>query len=205
MSLAGLTNDPIKPSLTPSYAVFRWMMQSRAQHGSARSSKLQWTGLPGRCIREYHHSSLVYHPTFLSFFLSSDTSITGYSSIFLNALTHSLRTSAPTETCLITAEIWGKALRESLDVLGKYTPAQRGDRTVIDALQPFVQVLQWTGDVQHASHAAATGAQMTKKMRPNLGRSVYIGGDTWRDVPDPGAYGLSVFLQAISQTFSIQG
>ena len=85
----------------------------------------------------------------------------------------------------------------SLGSLGKYTPAKVGDRTVIDALQPFVEVLQRDHDLKQAAAAAIKGAESTKGMRPRLGRAVYIGGSAWEYVPDPGAYGLSMFLNGM--------
>ncbi|EEP80159.1 dihydroxyacetone kinase [Uncinocarpus reesii 1704] len=121
--------------------------------------------------------------------------------IFLNALAHGLReqdsSSSPTP---VTAQIWSHALQSSLKALAKYTPAQLGDRTLIDALVPFINKLAESGDVHAAACAAVKGAEATKGMKASLGRSVYIGGeDEWIGrVPDPGAYGLSEFLSGLA-------
>ncbi|KAK0507681.1 hypothetical protein JMJ35_009570 [Cladonia borealis] len=118
--------------------------------------------------------------------------------IFLNSLASNLRaldTSSPTP---VTAEIWAKALAMSIEGLGRYTPAQPGDRTLMDALVPYVKVLQKTGDPKEAAKAAKVGADKTKGMKASLGRSVYVGGTGFEEVPDPGAYGLSVFLSGIA-------
>jgi len=121
--------------------------------------------------------------------------------IFLNALAHGLRAQDPSSPTAATTEIWAKALKSSIEALGKYTPAKRGDRTLIDALHPFVETLSETGEVKVAAAAAQQGTEATKAMRASLGRSVYVGGEEeWiGKVPDPGAYGLSEFLTGIAE------
>ncbi|KAJ5199828.1 Dihydroxyacetone kinase [Penicillium cf. griseofulvum] len=121
--------------------------------------------------------------------------------IFLNALAHGLlaqNTSSPTE---ITTQTWAKALKSSFEALGKYTPAKVGDRTLIDALAPFVDTLLETGDVRAAAAAAQQGTESTKAMKASLGRTVYVGGEQeWiGKVPDPGAFGLSEFLTGLAE------
>ncbi|KAJ5817561.1 Dihydroxyacetone kinase [Penicillium robsamsonii] len=121
--------------------------------------------------------------------------------IFLNALAHGLLaqdTSSPTE---ITTQTWAKALKSSFEALGKYTPAKVGDRTLIDALAPFVDTLLETGDVRAAAAAAQQGTESTKAMKASLGRSVYVGGEQeWiGKIPDPGAFGLSEFLTGLAE------
>ncbi len=81
---------------------------------------------------------------------------------------------------------------------GEIYPAQPGDRTLMDALVPFVDTLKQTGDVKKAAAAAKEGSDKTKGMKASLGRSVYVGGSGFEEVPDPGAYGLSVFLSGIA-------
>ncbi|KAJ5121403.1 Dihydroxyacetone kinase [Penicillium bovifimosum] len=121
--------------------------------------------------------------------------------IFLNALAHGLlaqNTDVPTK---ITTEIWASALQSSLTALAKYTPAQKGDRTLVDALAPFIETLAKTGDVKGAAEAAWKGTEETKAMKASLGRSVYVGGEgEWiGKVPDPGAYGLAEFLGGVAE------
>ncbi|SLM39256.1 dihydroxyacetone kinase [Lasallia pustulata] len=119
--------------------------------------------------------------------------------IFLNALAHNLRSQEPWGPTQITPSIWANALRLSLESLGKYTPARKGDRTLVDALAPFVETLGKTGDVKEAAAAAKRGAQNTRDMKASLGRSVYVGGESWQGVPDPGAHGLSEFLMGLAE------
>lgn len=118
--------------------------------------------------------------------------------IFLNSLAFNMRAQETSTITLVTTDVWAKALRLSIDGLAKYTPAQPGDRTLMDALVPFVDVLEKTRDVKKAAEAARGGADKTKGMKASLGRSVYVGGTGYEEVPDPGAHGLSVFLSGLS-------
>jgi len=126
--------------------------------------------------------------------------------IFLNALASGVRAQSPTSSSpaaevreQMQVGIWARALESSMQALGKYTPAQPGDRTLIDALHPFVGTLSRTGNIQKAAEAANEGAKKTKNMKASLGRSVYVGGEGWQKVPDPGAYGLAEFLLGLSE------
>jgi dihydroxyacetone kinase len=133
------------------------------------------------------------------FFLKSVLTMTFSYAIFLNALAHGLRQNAPSSPGPATPEIWARALDSSLKSLGKYTPAQPGDRTLIDALHPFVQTLSKTGSIDEAAAAAQKGAQGTKGMKASLGRTVYVGGQGFQEVPDPGAHGLAELLLGLSE------
>jgi dihydroxyacetone kinase len=118
--------------------------------------------------------------------------------IFLNALAHGLRQNSPASPQPVTPQIWAKALESSLQALNKYTPAQPGDRTLMDALFPFVQTLSKTGSFDDAAKAAQAGAKGTKGMKASLGRTVYVGGEGFQEVPDPGAHGLAELLLGLS-------
>lgn len=121
--------------------------------------------------------------------------------IFLNALAHGLREQDPGSPTPVSTDIWAQALKYSLDALAKYTPAQPGDRTMIDALVPFCTTLQETKDVHMAAKAAQNGSEASKHMKASLGRSVYVGGeDGWvGKIPDPGAFGLAEFLSGMTE------
>ncbi|KAF1831425.1 dihydroxyacetone kinase [Decorospora gaudefroyi] len=118
--------------------------------------------------------------------------------IFLNALAHGLRQNAPASPQPVTVEIWANALDSSLKALGNYTPAQPGDRTLMDALCPFVDTLSKTASIEKAAAAAQKGAQGTRGMKASLGRTVYVGGKGFEEVPDPGAHGLAELLLGLS-------
>ena len=123
--------------------------------------------------------------------------------IFLNALAHGLREQdSPSASSPVPVNVntWAHALEVSLQALGKYTPAQPGDRTLVDALAPFIKTLSKTGDMSAAAKAAQEGAEATKNMKASLGRTVYVGSEEeWvGKVPDPGAFGLSEFLSGLA-------
>ncbi|KAK8143213.1 hypothetical protein G3M48_007570 [Beauveria asiatica] len=115
--------------------------------------------------------------------------------IFLNALVHALRTRSPGEA---RPQLWAAALQQSVDALSRYTPARPGDRTLVDALSPFVETLARSGDVGQAAQASRAAADATKGMKASLGRSVYVGGSGYEEVPDPGAWGLACFFQGLA-------
>lgn len=120
--------------------------------------------------------------------------------IFLNALATGLRAQSPSSgEHEVDAKIWAGAAEVAMRNLSKYTPAKPGDRTLVDALVPFVEELKRSGDVKRAAEAAKQGAEKTKGMKASLGRTVYVGGEGWQNVPDPGAYGLSEFLSGLAQ------
>ncbi|RDW63039.1 putative dihydroxyacetone kinase (DakA) [Aspergillus mulundensis] len=120
--------------------------------------------------------------------------------IFLNALVHGLREQDKGSETPADVDVWGTALKYSIAALGKYTPAQIGDRTLIDALVPFAQTLAEKKDVHAAAEAAHEGTEATKHMKASLGRAVYVGGEEeWvGKVPDPGAFGLSAFFAGLA-------
>ncbi|GAB7347234.1 hypothetical protein MBLNU459_g3334t1 [Dothideomycetes sp. NU459] len=120
--------------------------------------------------------------------------------IYLNALATGLRSQSasggkqPADT-----KVWAKAAQSALQNLGKYTPAKPGDRTLVDALAPFVEQLESSGSLKKAAQAAQQGSENTKGMKASLGRTVYVGGEGWQNVPDPGAHGLAVFLSGLAE------
>ncbi|ORY71949.1 Dak1 domain-containing protein [Pseudomassariella vexata] len=115
--------------------------------------------------------------------------------IFINSLVHTLRVFGPGDA---SPKAWAGALKQSCEALSRYTPARPGDRTLVDALYPFVEVLGKTGDVKQAAEAAKTGAEGTKGMKASLGRTVYVGGSGFEEVPDPGAHGLAAFFLGLA-------
>lgn len=117
--------------------------------------------------------------------------------IFLNSLAYSLSLQGKSKKGPVTAELWANALKGALESLGKYTPAQPGDRTLVNALQPFVETMVERQDVVMAVAAARKGCESTRGMEASLGRSVYVGGDDWKKCPDPGAAGLVQLLSGL--------
>lgn len=117
--------------------------------------------------------------------------------IFLNSLISSLRQQS-SSTHSTSIQVWATALNSATHSLSHYTPARPGDRTLVDALHPFNSVLTNASDLREAAEAARKGAEGTKGMKASLGRTVYVGGDGWEQVPDPGAWGLSEFFLGLA-------
>lgn len=125
---------------------------------------------------------------------STDGTIGFIVTIFL----HCLASSLPTDKTPMTSNTWASVANQALLELEQYTPAKQGDRTLVDALEPFVKTLNETkGDVQKSVDSARKGMEQTKSMKPSLGRAVYVNEEAWDKVPDPGAYGVVEFLSGL--------
>ncbi|XP_006456987.1 hypothetical protein AGABI2DRAFT_229242 [Agaricus bisporus var. bisporus H97] len=113
--------------------------------------------------------------------------------IYLNAYSHTLRTTP-------SASETHKAPLQALEDLCRHTTAKPGDRTIIDALRPFCEVLASTGNLKQAVAEAISGAKRTRGMKPRLGRAAYIGKTEENyNVLDPGAWGVAKLLEGFSE------
>ena len=96
---------------------------------------------------------------------------------------------------------WAAALDQGCRAISELGGAKPGDRTMLDALDPFVESLKvvagkWSCEVLlTAVEAAERGAEATAQMKPHLGRSSYLG-DRVLGHPDPGAKAVAVWLRA---------
>lgn len=98
----------------------------------------------------------------------------------------------------VTMHDWYTAALSAQQSLSKYTPARPGDRTLIDALFPFLKTLNDTnGDLYAAVEAGRKGAESTRGMKASLGRTVYVG--DVGDVPDPGAVGVVKLVEGLGE------
>jgi len=99
---------------------------------------------------------------------------------------------------------WAEALEQGFQAISELGGAKPGDRTMLDALDPFVKILKkCVGEtpceaVLTAVAAAERGAEATAQMKPRLGRSSYLG-DRVLGYPDPGAKAIAVWLRAASE------
>lgn len=75
-------------------------------------------------------------------------------SIYLSALAQGVSQANESRA---TLPVIAKASEFALIALGKYTPARVGDRTLVDALDPFVQELNMSHDIRKAVEAARKG------------------------------------------------
>jgi triose/dihydroxyacetone kinase / FAD-AMP lyase (cyclizing) len=100
---------------------------------------------------------------------------------------------------------WVEALEQGFQAISELGGAKPGDRTMLDALDPFVKILKKCvaetpcEAVLTAVAAAERGAEATAHMKPRLGRSSYLG-DRVLGYPDPGAKAIAVWLRAASET-----
>ncbi|EPY50845.1 dihydroxyacetone kinase Dak1 [Schizosaccharomyces cryophilus OY26] len=97
----------------------------------------------------------------------------------------------------VSTKMWSRALKAAMDTLFKYTPARPGDRTMCDALVPFVENFVETDNVKTAAKTAREGADNTANLQAKLGRAVYVGGDV--KVPDAGALGVAAIVEGFAK------
>lgn len=119
--------------------------------------------------------------------------------IFLSSFLSSLRSRTTPSTTPIP-EILATAASEALLNLQGYTPARVGDRTVLDVLIPFIEVLAKTkGDLDASADAAQIAARGTEKLAPKLGRATYVGLEEGQTLPpDPGAWALWEIVRGLT-------
>ncbi|VVA19578.1 PREDICTED: dihydroxyacetone kinase [Prunus dulcis] len=104
----------------------------------------------------------------------------------------------------VASKNWAEALEASIAAVSKYGGASAGYRTLLDALIPASAVLQErlkAGDDPAtafllSSEAALAGAESTKHMQAQAGRSSYISGEKLASVPDPGAMAAASWYRA---------
>jgi triose/dihydroxyacetone kinase / FAD-AMP lyase (cyclizing) len=96
---------------------------------------------------------------------------------------------------------WARALQQANGAITELGGARPGDRTMLDALDAFVQELRGSaaGTVRErllgAVAAGKRGADTTAQMAPRLGRSSYLR-DRVLGHPDPGAEAVALWLTA---------
>ncbi|KAG7195059.1 Dihydroxyacetone kinase 2 [Scheffersomyces spartinae] len=118
----------------------------------------------------------------------------GIYSIFFTSLVFQLQKIEGEFSTTKLAEALYLALHEGLF---KYTKARVGGRTLIDALQPFIDILHESGDTSRALQAAQVGCENTKKMKAKFGRASYVSSEQFEregGIPDPGAVGVVALL-----------
>jgi dihydroxyacetone kinase len=97
-------------------------------------------------------------------------------------------------TALAGQAKWADALDQGCKAISELGGAKPGDRTMLDALDPFVKTLA-QGTAMDAVEAADLGVEATAHMKPKLGRSSYLGHRVLGH-PDPGAKAVSIWLRA---------
>jgi D-erythrulose 4-kinase len=104
------------------------------------------------------------------------------------------------------------ALRAGHDALAELGGAHRGDKTMLDALGPFVEEVEsgvargtdwrnaWLASVDVASKSAAE----TAELRPKIGRARPLA-ERSVGTPDAGAISLAMCISTVAETLEIQG
>jgi dihydroxyacetone kinase len=91
------------------------------------------------------------------------------------------------------------ALRAGAEAVMAYGGAEVGQRTLLDALVPAVDVLADGGSSQEAAAAAREGAEGTRHVASTkVGRSSYLGADALSGVVDPGASAVATIVEAVA-------
>ncbi|KAI0387222.1 dihydroxyacetone kinase Dak1 [Hypomontagnella monticulosa] len=109
-----------------------------------------------------------------------------------------------------------RAAGTAMSKLQQVTAARAGDRTMMDALIPFVETLAIAVQngrapldaFEEAVKAARSGSETTKSLKPKFGRSTYVsaeGADNIaKGIPDPGAYGVVAIVAGILDALKCQ-
>ncbi|OMO50229.1 Dak kinase [Corchorus capsularis] len=104
----------------------------------------------------------------------------------------------------VTAKQWTEAFEAAISAVSKYGGASAGYRTLLDALIPALAVIKErlnAGDDPStafilSSEAALAGAESTKDMQAQAGRSSYVSAAILATVPDPGAMAAAAWYRA---------
>ncbi|GME89831.1 hypothetical protein B5S29_g4131 [[Candida] boidinii] len=133
----------------------------------------------------------------------------GLYSIFISGLAKSLKDREISKGGYeVTKQNMSESLFDAMQALFKYTRARTGDRTLVDALEPFVNTFKETNDFNKASIAAHDGAESTRKLKAKFGRASYVSEDEFKQfeseggLPDPGAIGLAALINGFELAFN---
>ena len=118
-------------------------------------------------------------------------------SIFLAAFASAIK-SMPASKEKLNAQTWAAAAKSALSQLQLATPARQGDRTLMDALEPFIESFSSGAPVDVAVAEARAGVEATKGMKAAFGRAVYVEETSWSVVPDPGAIGVLCLIEGLA-------
>ncbi|GAB2219609.1 hypothetical protein Droror1_Dr00007246 [Drosera rotundifolia] len=121
--------------------------------------------------------------------------------IFFKAAYAHLKATSDSE---VAPKQWAGAFEAAIAAVSKYGGASKGYRTMLDALIPASTVLQerlQAGDdpvdaFVLSADAAMDGAQSTKDMQAQAGRSTYVSAEILASVPDPGAMAAASWYRA---------
>lgn len=105
----------------------------------------------------------------------------------------------------ITQSDVSRAMKNALyDGLFKYTKARKGGRTLVDTLQPFVDALEESGDLNILMEEAVKGCNSTSHLQAKFGRASYVNEQDFKvegGIPDPGAVGLLAIMEGFVSNY----
>jgi triose/dihydroxyacetone kinase / FAD-AMP lyase (cyclizing) len=126
--------------------------------------------------------------------------------VFFTAFASSICTMSK-ERRALEFELVADALLSALESLKQVTAARQGDRTMMDALIPFVETLAASkakGSVEAielATLEARGGCEGTRNIESKFGRSTYVSAEesdgATKGLADPGAYGIVAIAEGI--------
>ncbi|KAI9598375.1 Dak1 domain-containing protein [Syncephalis fuscata] len=117
--------------------------------------------------------------------------------IYFNALATYFASSTTSDK-----KSWQSAASVALQQLQRYTAARKGDRTMLDALIPFVEEFDQGATLSKAVDAARQGMDATITMQPKLGRATYVGNLEHVNEVDAGAYGVVSILDGLQSALA---
>lgn len=93
-----------------------------------------------------------------------------------------------------------ESLWQGVERMQTYGGAQRGDRTLLDALIPALEAWQAQGTVQAAADAARRGAEHTATLaQARAGRAAYVPDTALQGVVDPGAEAVARVFETLAR------
>ncbi|OCF31435.1 dihydroxyacetone kinase [Kwoniella heveanensis CBS 569] len=104
--------------------------------------------------------------------------------------------------------IWSNALSAAFNKLCQYTSARPPSRTLVDPLAAFTEVLAANPhQLAEAAKSAKDAALNTAKLVASAGRAAYVDQAALQeeDVPDPGAWGLTILFEGIHASVAGSG
>ncbi|CAD7699261.1 unnamed protein product [Ostreobium quekettii] len=119
--------------------------------------------------------------------------------IFFTAASNAI----PAGEATLSPQQWARALGDGVSAMQAYGGANKGHRTMLDALLPAVGAMKGLISepaievLGEMADAARAGADATTTMKALAGRSSYVPEDVLQSVPDPGAQAVAIWLKAI--------
>lgn len=101
-----------------------------------------------------------------------------------------------------TSKDYGQSLLAGLRQMQIYGGATKGNRTMIDALEPAFEALAKGKPLNEVAEAARAGADSTTKVtKTEFGRSSYVPETSLSGIPDPGAEAMAQVIEAVCKEF----